>query len=57
MEASDILLSQKTQLFFRVDGEVHPQGTCPSFISELHRLLPRLGKRSNTKAERSTWRR
>jgi Tfp pilus assembly pilus retraction ATPase PilT len=44
MEASDILLSQNTQLFFRVDGEVQPQGTCPSFISELHRLLPRLGE-------------
>jgi twitching motility protein PilT len=44
MDASDILLSQNTQLFFRVDGEVQPQGTCPSFISELHRLLPRLGE-------------
>ena len=44
MEAPDILLSQDAQLFFRVDGEVHPQGTCPSFISELHRLLTRLGE-------------
>jgi twitching motility protein PilT len=42
METSDILLSQNTQLFFRVDGEVQPQGTCPDFISELQRLVPKL---------------
>jgi twitching motility protein PilT len=42
MEASDILLSQKTQLFFRVDGEVRPQGASPDFISELGRLVPKL---------------
>jgi twitching motility protein PilT len=42
MEASDILLSQNTQLFFRVDGEVQPQGACPDFISELNRLVPKL---------------
>ncbi len=43
MGASDILLSQNTQLFFRVDGEVQPQGVCPDFISELSRLIPKLG--------------
>jgi twitching motility protein PilT len=42
MEASDILLSQKTRLFFRVDGEVQPQGTSRDFISELNRLAPKL---------------
>jgi twitching motility protein PilT len=42
LEASDILLSQNSQLFFRVDGEVQPQGDCPNFISELYRLIPRL---------------
>ena len=42
MEASDILLSQETQLFFRVDGEMQPQGACPDFISELNRLVPKL---------------
>jgi twitching motility protein PilT len=42
MGASDILLSQNTQLFFRVDGEVQPQGVCPHFISELSRLVPKL---------------
>jgi twitching motility protein PilT len=42
IEASDILLSQNTQLFFRVDGEVQPQGFCPGFISELSRLVPKL---------------
>jgi twitching motility protein PilT len=42
MKASDILLSQNTQLFFRVDGEVQSQGTCPDFISELSRLVPKL---------------
>jgi twitching motility protein PilT len=41
-EASDILLSQKAQLFFRVDGEVQPQEVCPDFISELNRLVPKL---------------
>ena len=44
MDASDILLSQNTQLFFRVDGEVQSQGACPEFISELHRLVPKLDK-------------
>jgi twitching motility protein PilT len=44
MGASDILLSQNTQLFFRVDGEVQSQGTCPDFISELSRLVPKLEK-------------
>jgi twitching motility protein PilT len=42
MKASDILLSQSNQLFFRLDGEVQPQGACPDFISELCRLVPRL---------------
>jgi twitching motility protein PilT len=42
MEASDILLSQKAQLFFRVDGEMQPQGVCPDFISELSGLVPKL---------------
>ena len=42
VDASDILLSQNSQLFFRVDGELQPQGDCPSFISELYRLVPRL---------------
>jgi twitching motility protein PilT len=42
MLASDILLSQGAHLFFRVDGEVLPQGACPDFISELNRLLPKL---------------
>src|SRR6476620_7111195 len=42
VDASDILLSQNTQLFFRVDGEIQPQGTCPNFILELSRLVPRL---------------
>jgi twitching motility protein PilT len=42
VHASDILLSQKSQLFFRVDGEVRPQGDCPIFIAELSRLVPRL---------------
>jgi twitching motility protein PilT len=42
IEASDILLSQETQLFFRVDGEMQPQGACPDFISELNRLVPKL---------------
>ena len=42
MEASDILLSQNAQLFFRVDGEVQPQGACPDFISQLNRLVPKL---------------
>jgi twitching motility protein PilT len=42
MAASDILLSQNTQLFFRVDGEVQPQGACPDFISQLNRLVPKL---------------
>jgi twitching motility protein PilT len=42
VDASDILLSQNTQLYFRVDGEVQPQGPCPDFISELNRLVPRL---------------
>ena len=47
MEASDILLSQNTQLFFRVDGEVQPQGACPDFISELNRLVPKLEEALN----------
>jgi twitching motility protein PilT len=42
LDTSDILLSQHSQLFFRVDGEVRPQGDCPIFISELYRLVPRL---------------
>ena len=42
VDASDILLSQNSQLFFRVDGEVQPKGDCPTFISELYRLVPRL---------------
>jgi twitching motility protein PilT len=42
VDASDILLSQNTQLYFRVDGEVQPQGPYPNFISELSRLTPRL---------------
>jgi twitching motility protein PilT len=42
MEASDILLSQNTELFFRVDGEVQPRGAYPDFISELNRLIPKL---------------
>jgi twitching motility protein PilT len=42
VDASDILLCQNTQLYFRVDGEVQPQGSCPNFISELSRLAPRL---------------
>ncbi len=42
--ASDILLSQNTQLYFRIDGEVQSQGACPNFISELYRLVPRLDK-------------
>jgi twitching motility protein PilT len=42
VEASDILLSRNTQLYFRVDGEVQPQGPCANFISELCRLAPRL---------------
>jgi twitching motility protein PilT len=42
VDASDILLSQNTQLYFRVDGEVLPQGPCSNFISELYRLTPRL---------------
>jgi Tfp pilus assembly pilus retraction ATPase PilT len=42
LDASDILLSQNSQLFFRVNGEVQPQGDCPNFISELYRLVPRL---------------
>ena len=42
VDASDILLSQNTQLYFRVDGEVQPQGPCSNFISELSRLVPRL---------------
>src|SRR5271156_4143260 len=42
VDASDILLSQNNQLFFRVDGEVQSQGDCHIFISELYRLVPRL---------------
>jgi twitching motility protein PilT len=42
MKASDILLSQNAQLFFRLDGEVQPQGACPDFISELSRMVPKL---------------
>jgi twitching motility protein PilT len=42
LDTSDILLSQNRQLFFRIDGEVQPQGDCPIFISELYRLVPRL---------------
>jgi twitching motility protein PilT len=42
LEASDILLSQNAQLFFRVDGEVQLQGIFPDFISDLNRLVPRL---------------
>jgi twitching motility protein PilT len=42
MKASDILLSQDAQLFFRVDGEVQQQGACPDFISELSRMVPKL---------------
>jgi twitching motility protein PilT len=42
VDASDILLSQNTQLFFRVDGEVQAQGACPNFIPELNRLVPKL---------------
>jgi twitching motility protein PilT len=42
LDTSDILLSQNSQLFFRVDGEVQPKGDCPIFISELYRLVPRL---------------
>jgi twitching motility protein PilT len=42
VDASDILLSQNSQLFFRVDGEVQSQGDCHIFISELYRLVPRL---------------
>jgi twitching motility protein PilT len=42
MEASDILLSQNAQLFFRVDGDVQLQGACPDFISDLNRLVPKL---------------
>ena len=42
VDASDILLSQNSQLFFRVDGEVQPQGDSPIFISDLYRLVPRL---------------
>jgi twitching motility protein PilT len=42
LDTSDILLSQNSQLFFRIGGEVQPQGDCPIFISELHRLVPRL---------------
>jgi twitching motility protein PilT len=42
VDASDILLSQNTQLYFRVDGEVQPQGSCPNFISQLCRFTPRL---------------
>src|SRR5580704_14200013 len=44
VDASDILLSQNTRLFFRIDGEVQSQGARPEFISELHRLLPKLDK-------------
>jgi twitching motility protein PilT len=49
MEASDILLSQNAQLFFRVDGEVQLQGVCPDFISELNRLVPKLQEALNDK--------
>jgi Tfp pilus assembly pilus retraction ATPase PilT len=42
LDTSDILLSQESQLFFRVDGEMQPKGDCPTFISELYRLVPRL---------------
>jgi twitching motility protein PilT len=48
--ASDILLSQNTQLYFRVDGEVQPQGPCPNFISQLCRLTPRLEEALNHKS-------
>jgi twitching motility protein PilT len=44
VEASDILLSQNNQLFFRVDGEMQSQGVCPNFISELNRLIPKLAE-------------
>lgn len=50
MDASDILLSQNTQLYFRVDGEVQPQGPFPNFISQLCRLTPRLEKALNHKS-------
>ena len=42
MDTSDIILSQNSQLFFRVDGEVQPKGDCPIFISEFYRLVPGL---------------
>jgi twitching motility protein PilT len=48
--ASDILLSQNTQLYFRVDGEVQPQGSCPNFISQLCRFTPRLAEAINHKS-------
>jgi twitching motility protein PilT len=48
--ASDILLSQNTQLYFRVDGEVQPQGPCPNFISQLCRFTPRIEEALNHKS-------
>jgi twitching motility protein PilT len=50
MDASDILLSQNTQLYFRVDGEVQPQGPCPNFIAQLCRFTPRLEEALNHKS-------
>jgi twitching motility protein PilT len=50
VDASDILLSQNTQLYFRVDGEVQPQGSCPNFISQLCRFTPRLEEALNHKS-------
>jgi twitching motility protein PilT len=41
-KSSDILLSQNTQLYFRVDGEEQPKGACPQFLSELYRVVPKL---------------
>jgi twitching motility protein PilT len=48
--ASDILLSQNTHLYFRVDGEVQPQGSCPNFISQLCRFTPRIEEALNHKS-------
>jgi twitching motility protein PilT len=50
VDASDILLSQNTQLYFRVDGEVQPQGSCPNFISQLCRFTPRVEEALNHKS-------
>src|ERR1700758_3158751 len=41
-KSSDILLSQNTQLYFRVDGEEQAKGACPQFLSELYRVVPKL---------------